>query len=197
MALLEKHLYVKKSTLPDAGKGLFTKVFIKKGTRIVEYKGKRTTWAKVKDDDGENGYIFYITRNSVIDAWKAVDTFGRYANDARGHVKIKGITNNSEYVTEGKRCFIEATKDIPARSEIFVGYGAEYWQTMRDNWKLELAEKKAKKKKKVKKSKKAGKVKKKVTKRKSVKKKATKKKSTKKGTARKKRSASATKRKRR
>src|SRR5690606_8658464 len=151
--------------LPNAGKGLFTKVFIKKGTRIVEYKGKRTTWAKVKDDDGENGYIFYITRNSVIDAWKALDTFGRYANDARGHVKSKGITNNSEYVTEGKRCFIEATKDIPARSEIFVGYGAEYWQTMRDNWKIEKTEKKAKKKTKTKKKKSATTSKKKAGKR--------------------------------
>lgn|SRR5690606_27495500 len=197
MALLEKYLYVKKSGLPNSGKGLFTKVFIPKGTRIVEYKGRRTVWKDVKDDDGKNGYLFYINSKCVIDALPTVNALGRYANDARGYVRVKGVTNNSEYVVEGKRCFIEATKDIPAGSEIFVGYGAEYWQTMRDNWKLELAEKKAKKKKKVKKSKKAGKVKKKVTKRKSVKKKATKKKSTKKGTARKKRSASATKRKRR
>ena len=148
MALLEKHLYVKKSKLPDSGKGLFTKVFIPKGTRIVEYKGKRTTWAKVKDDDGKNGYIFYIKRDCVIDAWPAVNTLGRYANDARGYVKIKGVTNNSEYVVDGKRCFIEATKNIPAKSEIFVGYGAEYWQTMRDNWKLEKQEQKRKSKKK-------------------------------------------------
>src|SRR5690606_40160989 len=54
MALLEKHLYVKKSTLPNSGKGLFTKVFIPKGTRIVEYKGRRTVWKDVKDDDGKN-----------------------------------------------------------------------------------------------------------------------------------------------
>lgn len=145
MALLEKHLYVKKSTLPNSGKGLFTKVFIPKGTRIVEYKGKRTIWSKVKDDDGKNGYIFYITRNCVIDAWPTVNVLGRYANDARGYVKIKGINNNSEYVVDGKRCFIEATKDIPPRGEIFVGYGAEYWKTMRDNWKLEKEEQKQKK----------------------------------------------------
>lgn len=43
MALLEKHLYVKRSLLPGAGRGLFTKVPIKKGTRIVEYKGEIMT----------------------------------------------------------------------------------------------------------------------------------------------------------
>lgn len=146
MALLEKVLYVKRSTLPNSGKGLFTKVAIEKGTRIVEYKGKRTVWKKVKDDDGKNGYIFYITRNCVIDAWPTTQHLGRYANDARGAVKINGTKNNSEYVIDGKRCFITATKNIPAKSEIFVGYGAEYWKVMKQNWKLEKDEAKEKQK---------------------------------------------------
>jgi hypothetical protein len=51
MALLEKNLFVKKSTLPNAGKGLFTKVAIPKGTLIVEYKGKISAWKDVKDED--------------------------------------------------------------------------------------------------------------------------------------------------
>jgi hypothetical protein len=160
MALLEKHLYVKKSTLPDSGKGLFTKVEIKKGTRIVEYKGKRTIWSKVKDDDGKNGYIFYITRNCVIDAWPTTQHLGRYANDAKGYTRVKDITNNSEYVVDKKRCFIEAVKNIPAKSEIFVGYGAEYWKTMKENWDVD---KQAEKKKKAKKP--VGKVKHKTAKR--------------------------------
>ena len=33
MALLEKHLYVKQSTIPKAGKGLFTKIAIPKNNR--------------------------------------------------------------------------------------------------------------------------------------------------------------------
>jgi len=144
MALLEKQLIVKKSTLPNSGKGLFTRVDIKKGTRIVEYKGKRTIWSKVKDDDGKNGYIFYITRNCVIDAWPTKQHLGRYANDAKGYTRVNGINNNSEYVVDGKRCFIEAIKNIKAKSEIFVGYGAEYWKTMRENWDID---KKADKKK--------------------------------------------------
>lgn len=137
MALLEKHLIVKKSTLPDSGKGLFTKVAIPKGTRIVEYKGRVTTWKEVKDDDGKNGYIFYITRNRVIDALPYKKALGRFANDARGFTRIKGILNNSEYIVDGERCFIESTKTIAAGSEIFVDYGKDYWKVMRDNRDLE------------------------------------------------------------
>ena len=137
MAFLEKQLYVKKSGIPGAGKGLFTKEFIPKGTRIVEYKGKRTKWKEVKDDDGKNGYLFYINRNNVINALPAKETLARYANDARGMVRIKGVRNNSDYVIDGKKVFIEASKDIPPKSEILVDYGREYWQVIRANLKID------------------------------------------------------------
>lgn len=143
MALLEKFLFVKKSTIPNAGKGLFTKKFIPKGTRIVEYKGRRSTWKEVEDEDGKNGYIFYINRNHVIDGLPYKTALARYANDARGLVKIKGLTNNCDYVVDGIKAFIEAKRDIPAGSEIFVDYGADYWKVIRENiklWKQEAKE---------------------------------------------------------
>lgn len=150
MALLEKHLFVKKSTIPKAGKGLFTKIFIPKGKKIVEYKGKKTVWKDVKDDDGKNGYIFYINRNCVIDALPSKKELGRYANDARGLIRIEGIKNNSEYVVEGKRCFIVARKDIPVNSEILVGYGADYWKVIKHNHTIDKKKSpKTKKKKKL------------------------------------------------
>jgi SET domain-containing protein len=138
MALLEKSLYVKKSTLPGAGKGLFTKVFIPKGTRIVEYKGEKLTWKEVeKMADDRNGYVFFFNNQYVIDAWKFKNALARYANDARGIARVEGLKNNSEYVTEKKKCYIEAARDIPKGSEIFVGYGGEYWQAIRYNIRLE------------------------------------------------------------
>jgi len=133
MALLEKQLYVKKSTIPNAGKGLFTKKFIPKGTRIVEYKGRISKWKDVKDDDGKNGYIFYVNRNHVIDALPMKSALARYANDARGLVRVKGITNNCDYITDGKKAYIESKKDIPAGGEILVDYGGDYWKVIRDN----------------------------------------------------------------
>jgi uncharacterized protein len=136
MALLEKQLFVKKSTIPNSGKGLFTKKFIPKGSRIVEYKGRISAWKDVKDEDGKNGYIFYVTRNHVIDALPVKSALARYANDARGLVRIKGITNNCDYITYGKNAYIESKKDIPAGSEIFVDYGSDYWKVIRENMRL-------------------------------------------------------------
>ena len=94
MELLEKQLEVKKSTIPGAGKGLFTKVKIEKGTRILEYTGKVTTWKDVDHVNGTNPYIYYVNRNHVIDARKYPRALGRYANDARGLQRQKGINNN-------------------------------------------------------------------------------------------------------
>jgi SET domain-containing protein len=148
MALYEKYLFVKKSTLPNAGKGLFTKVFIPKGVKVVEYKGKITTWKEVEDVDGKNVYIFYVNRNHVIDAWKTPRHLARYANDARGLSRVKGVTNNCQYVTEGKRAFIESIKDIPAGSEILVDYGPDYWKVIRENLREARKEESLKKKKK-------------------------------------------------
>lgn len=146
MALYEKHLYIKKSTLPDAGKGLFTKVDIPKGVKIVEYKGKITSWKEVKDDDGKNGYIFYVKRYHVIDALPTPQHLARYANDAKGLSKVKGITNNCDYITDGLKAYIESKKKITAGSEIFVDYGPDYWKTIRENLTLAKKEKRLEKK---------------------------------------------------
>jgi SET domain-containing protein len=143
MALLEKQLVVKRSTIPNAGKGLFTKKMILKGTLIVEYRGKRTTWKDVDIDEGRNGYIYYINRNNVIDARLTPQHLARYANDAQGMIKIKGITNNCRYITEmdTMRVYIEAVKDIPAGGEILVQYGKEYWDVIKHNKKIDEREK--------------------------------------------------------
>ncbi|MBA4167829.1 MAG: SET domain-containing protein [Chitinophagaceae bacterium] len=133
MALLEKQLVVKRSTIPGSGKGLFTKKFIPKGTKIIEYKGRITSWKDADHRNGENGYIYYVKRNHVLDALPHKSATARFANDARGITKVKGLTNNSEYVEEGLRVFIVSKKDIPAKSEILVGYGKEYWDVIKDN----------------------------------------------------------------
>lgn len=142
MALLEKQLVVKRSTIPASGKGLFTKKFIPKGTRIVEYKGKVSAWKDVKDE--ENGYIFYLKRSHVINAKPTPQHLARYANDAKGLVKIKGINNNCVYSIDGLKAYIESVKDIPAGAEIFVDYGKDYWKTIRAN--IKFNKKEAKKK---------------------------------------------------
>ena len=133
----QKNLQIKKSTLEGAGKGLFTRTFIPKGSVITEYKGDITTWKKVQDDEAFNGYVFYINRNHVIDARPNRTNPGRYANDANGIFKIRGVANNAEYDIRNKKVYIRAIADINAGEEILVAYGKEYWDIVKYNLKLD------------------------------------------------------------
>jgi SET domain-containing protein len=135
MPFLESQLFIQESTIPGSGQGLFTNAFIPKGTRIIQYTGKVSTWAEADHQDGLNAYIYFLSEDHVIDAAKRKKSFGRYANDARGMKKIKGILNNAEYIEEGTKVYIDATKDIEAGAEILVAYGKEYWDVLKENYK--------------------------------------------------------------
>ncbi|MHA4809354.1 SET domain-containing protein [Flavitalea flava] len=133
MALLEKQLRIKASLLPGAGKGLFTTEPIKKGTRIVEYLGFVAPWQDTDDYNGTNGYIYYVNKLHVIDARNHKEALARYANDAKGIARVKGLRNNCFYRIEGLHVYIVALKAIPAGNEILVGYGKSYWEAIRHN----------------------------------------------------------------
>ena len=137
MALLEKDLEIKSSTISGAGKGLFTNTAIPKGTRIVEYKGTITTWEKVKDDP-TNGYIYFLKAAYVIDGRDHPKSLARYANDAKGLTSARGKWNNAKFEADGLRVYLVAIKDIEAGEEIFVDYGRKYWDTVRKNKKMSI-----------------------------------------------------------
>lgn len=129
-------LVVKPSKIPNAGNGLFTSKFIKKGETIVEYKGENITWKECQKrnekHEGMGSYYLYISKKNCIDAEHVLDSLGRYANDAKGYFKIKGLKNNAEYQIIKNKAFIVATKKIKADEEIFVSYGKEYWKVMKE-----------------------------------------------------------------
>lgn len=135
MALMEKYLVVKESSIPGSGKGLFTLTDIPKGTDIVEYKGRVTDWKNAHHKDGNNAYLFYVNRNVVIDALKKLSALARYANDGKGITRMKGVYINCEYVTRKNKVFIRSVKNIKAGSEILVSYGKEYWDVIKKNQK--------------------------------------------------------------
>ncbi|KAA9040692.1 SET domain-containing protein [Ginsengibacter hankyongi] len=142
MAFMEKDLLVKKSTIPGAGKGLFTKKFIPKGKRIVEYKGKISTWKDVDHHDGLNAYIYYVNRYHVIDSSNNKKNLARYANDAKGSQNGIKLMNNCHFVIEENRVFLESRRDIPPNSELLVAYGKEYWDILTFNKNQAALEKK-------------------------------------------------------
>jgi SET domain-containing protein len=131
-----EQLYVDNSTIPYTGKGLFTSRDISKDELIVEYFGEITTWDEVRHDIS-NAYLYFVTEDYVINAKNTPNSIARYANDARGLTRLKGLNNNSKFVNVGGKIFIKATKNIPGGSEILVDYGKEYWETVRKNKRLE------------------------------------------------------------
>jgi SET domain-containing protein len=127
-------LIVKRSRLPGAGKGLFTDKPIKKGKRIIQYRGETINRAEFAKRLKANKfhYAFLISRNKYIDAYNTLQYKARYANDANGTGMLKGVKNNCIYeLDEHDRIFILATSDIKKGEEILVDYCKPYWTLVR------------------------------------------------------------------
>ncbi|MCE3259196.1 MAG: hypothetical protein K0S12_837 [Bacteroidetes bacterium] len=135
MALTTMALIVKTSQLPRAGKGLYTTTPIKKGERVIEYKGEIINWKQYKKrvEENKDGYLFYVSDDLCIDAYPTPQYKARYANDAAGIKRVRGLRNNCIYEIVDDKCFIVATRDIKAGEEIFVNYTKEYWDAVRYN----------------------------------------------------------------
>ena len=126
-------LIIKKSKLPNAGKGLFTTKIIRKDAKIIEYRGEIIGYKEYRKRarKEQDHYLFYLRRELCIDALHTPQYKARYANDAAGITKVKGLKNNSEYMIFGDKCFIVASKNIKAGEEILVDYTNSYWKAMK------------------------------------------------------------------
>ena len=122
---MPKKIQARKSSIH--GNGVFAVADIKKGERVIEYKGKRRTHAEVDADDAgdvETGHTFLFTLNDdwVIDA-------SYEGNDARwiNH----SCDPNCEAVIEedeggdrrNDKVFIEAIRKIKPGEELAYNYG--------------------------------------------------------------------------
>ena len=126
-------LIIKKSQLPGAGKGLFTNKAIRKDAKIIEYRGEIIGYKEYRRRarKEQDQYLFYLRRELCIDAMHTLQYKARYANDARGITRVKGLRNNSDYIIFDDQCFIVASRNIKAGEEIFVNYTKPYWDCMR------------------------------------------------------------------
>lgn len=130
-------LYVKKSKIPKAGKGLFTSKEIKKGEVVCEYEGERITWKECQRRNeamkGKGAYFFHISDKNCIDAQHTPWALGRYANDAAGLTRISGLRNNSHYKVSKGRAYIVASRTLKPETEVLVAYGKDYWDAMKED----------------------------------------------------------------
>ncbi len=123
-------LKIAPSGIKKSGDGLFTLKPIKKGETVTSYEGKLMTTSDWKKNP--SNYGIQITKNYVIDARDTQSGLGRWANDCRPQNRTEGdcATNNCKFSVNKQRktAKIVATRNIPAGSELFVSYGANYWK---------------------------------------------------------------------
>ncbi len=104
------------------GKGAFATRNIRKGTRLIEYLGQRISWrtADKRYDDEKMGrhhtFLFTVDDRICIDG--AVN-----GNDAR--FLNHSCDGNCEAITDRKRIFIEARRNIRAGEELLYDYQYE------------------------------------------------------------------------
>ena len=114
------YLEVRESAIQ--GRGAFAIRNVRKGTRLIEYLGQRISWrtADKRYDDEKMGrhhtFLFTVDERVCIDG--AVN-----GNEAR--FLNHSCDGNCEAVTDRKRIFIEARKNIRAGEELLYDYQYE------------------------------------------------------------------------
>jgi SET domain-containing protein len=102
------------------GLGLFAVTAIKRGTKIVEYKGRRirTRTAQEKERLKANKYLFEINSHWTIDG-SARRNLARYVNHA--------CKPNAEAELVRSRMIYRARRTIAEGEEITIDYGKDYF----------------------------------------------------------------------
>lgn len=123
------YLFIKRSQIKGAGKGLFTAIEIYRDEVIAYFDGE------IIDDDeafrraekGKDKYFVILPEGKVMDSMP-VDCFAKYANDAAAYPN--GTFRNNAMITldDNDRPCLTATRKIKAGEEIFCGYGKKYWK---------------------------------------------------------------------
>jgi len=112
------------STIPNAGNGAFANIFLKKGTVLGNYKGKRLSkqqYDRLKDQSyvwelsSRYGPIYIDGKNPKVSNWL------RFLNDSRDR-----RLNVEPYQYRGD-IYYRTTKNIKPGTELFISYGDEYW----------------------------------------------------------------------
>jgi len=131
---------VRDSLIPGAGKGLFlTKTgthekFIPKGTMICLYDGvivhTKEKITKYLEAQEGNDYLWqgFNSRNShlLVDGQDPESSYGRFANEGFKDNNAEIIVANVSVICP--RIILKSTRKIFLQHEIYVSYGAEYFQ---------------------------------------------------------------------
>ena len=122
----ELQLEVRKSLIPDAGRGVFAGKYIPSGTIFGRYRGAlRRIGEKGFKKNGP--YAMKINHRVYIDAVDTPRCILAMMNDADGPSHSSKYENNCVFVGAGKKIQAQAIRDIYPGEELLVDYDNEYW----------------------------------------------------------------------
>ena len=128
------YLYIKRSGITNAGKGLFSSIPVYKNEIVAVYRGEilSKSEATSRAKKGLDAFFIIMPTGSVLDSNNTV-CFAKFANDALGFSASK-FKNNSTIVLDSKNqiCLV-AIQKIKANQEIFCSYGKAYWNNFNKN----------------------------------------------------------------
>ena len=119
----EEDFEVKRSSIPKAGNGLFSKVHILPDDTIGPYTGKFLTDAQANSEPYVNSlYLVWICKDCWI--WGE----GRKASYTR-FINHDDVNPNVELITSSrwKKARLAAVRPIAPGEELFFDYGESYW----------------------------------------------------------------------
>jgi hypothetical protein len=122
------YLYVAESSLPQAGKGLYTAIRIYAGEIIAVFEGELLSdeEAELRRKAHEDGYFIQLLNGQILDSMHT-HCLAKYANDAAGSPVLKVRNNAVIALNEQQQICIVATRNIRAGEEVYVSYGKAYW----------------------------------------------------------------------
>ena len=100
-------------TSPIEGKGTFALRRIRKGTRLIEYKGKRRKWSEFEGHEDHYAFLFDVGNGKVIDPFTEGNE-ARFINHS--------CEPNCEAVLQRGRIYIESIRPIAPGEEITYDY---------------------------------------------------------------------------
>lgn len=136
---------IKDSTIKGAGKGVFAKKLIPKGTKICSYRGKIVDEEVYHNlSENEKDKCYFVNKNHII----VGENIGAYINDIvdfreydektlvdiiyNGYMPVHpDKEHNCHYwiiPNEKLRVYIYSLKDIQPEEELFAKYGNHYWE---------------------------------------------------------------------
>lgn len=139
-----RYLKLKKSSIPEAGVGVFARASIPANTAVTLYSGVRVSAAAVAVHQPQSKYLLAVSPHVTIDAevcemhprfdtycTKQDINYGRYMNDHTTTHNVKWTTssfgpfyiNNEQYYT----VLLRTITKIEKNSELFISYGPNYW----------------------------------------------------------------------